>query len=450
MDENKLKATAITLSKVNFIVGVTWESVENGKSRALKKKAKRAGFDYWLSIKSVDVNDASFMFAGVDSSVIDYNEKYPLVSLAHHVQKFHSKNSYSIFEVNESKYWFVAFVNGNLSPLSDLYGSKDKIINAVNLFLSLTSKPSDGWDVISPNGFLDQDYRTENIRSLAQRSKPQKSSYFHKTHDKLGAALWAVVVALALLIYFGNEYYQERQLQDKIEVAQKELALKRKNMLENRLDELKPWGKKPLLHDYLKVCSETWKVAPLSIAGWRFKTAKCQYNNGVELSLSYLMMKGSTVDYFNSRLPYWFHKFIDWLELRKQKNGLFDTTAKFNIPGAANEAMFKVPIGKIEIPKPEELLNFDYQTQRLTSYAQRMNAELRLQESNTDHRDDDGAITVMPWRAIDFTFVTDIPLDRLFDASRFDDSGIRANSITLELVDYRIKYTIEGTVYASK
>lgn len=435
MDENKLKATAITLSKVNFIVGVTWESVENGKSRALKKKAKRAGFDYWLSIKSVDVNDASFMFAGVDSSVIDYNEKYPLVSLAHHVQKFHSKNSYSIFEVNESKYWFVAFVNGNLSPLSDLYGTKDKIINAVNLFLSLTSKPSDGWDVISPNGFLDQDYRTENIRSLAQRSKPQKSSYFHKTHDKLGAALWAGVIALALLIYFGNEYYQERQLQDKIEVAQKELALKRKNTLENRLDELKPWGKKPLLHDYLKACNETWKTAPLSIAGWRFKTAKCEYNNGTELSLSYLMMKGGTVDDFSSRLSYWYGS---------------AATVKFNIPGAANEAIFKVPIAKVGTPKPEKLLDFDFQTQRLTSYAQRMNADLRLQESNTDHRDDDGTITVMPWRAIDFTFVTDIPLDRLFDASRFDDTGIRANSIILELVDYRIKYTIEGTIYASK
>lgn len=435
MDENKLKAAAITIGKVNFIVGVTWESVENGKSRALKQKAKREGFDYWISIKSVDVNDASFMFSGVDSSVIDYNDKYPLVSLAHYVQKYHSKNSYSVFEVNESEYWFVAFVNGNLSPLSDLYGSKDKITNAVNLFLSLTTKPSDGWEVISPNGFFDQDYRAENIRSLAQRSKPQKSSYFHKTHDKLGAAIWGGVIALAILAYFGNEYYQERQLQEKIEVAQRELALKRKNTLENRLDELKPWGKIPFLHDYLKICSKTWKVAPLSIAGWRFKTAKCEYNNGAELSLSYLMMKGGTVDDFSSRLPYWYG------------NG---ATAKFNIPGAANEAIFKVPIAKLGTPKPEKLLDFDFQTQRLTSYAQRMNADLRLQESNTDHRDDDGAITVMPWRAIDFTFVTDIPLDRLFDASRFDDTGIRANSITLELVDYRIKYTIEGTIYASK
>lgn len=435
MDENKLKAAAITIGKINFIVGVTWESVENGKSRSLKRKAKRAGFDYWISIKSVDVNDSVFMFSGVDSSIIDYNEKYPLVSLAHYVQKYHSRNSYSIFEVNESEYWFVAFVNGNLSPLSDLYGTKDKITNAVNIFLSLTAKPNDGWEVISPNGFLDQDYRTENIRSLAQRSKPQKPSHFHKTHDKLGAAIWGGIIALALLIYFGNEYYRGRQLQDKIEVAQRELAFKRENTLENRLDELKPWGKKPLLHDYLKACSETWKLAPLSIAGWLFKTAKCEYNNGTELSLSYLMMKGGTVDDFNSRLPYWYGS---------------AATAKFNIPGAANEAIFKVPIAKIETPKPEKLLDFYFQTQRLTSYAQRMNADLRLQVSNTDHRDDDGTITVMPWRAIDFTFVTDIPLDRLFDATRFDDTGIRANYIILELVDYRIKYTIEGTIYAAK
>lgn len=435
MKDNKLKTATITTGKVNYIIGVTWESVENGKSGVLKQKARTKGYDYWLAFQSVDSNEHGFIFGGVDSSVIDINEKIPLVSLAHDVQKYHAKNSYSVFEVNESEYWFVAFVNGNLSPLSDLYGSKEIIINSVNLFLSLTAKPDCGWDVIAPNGFFNKDYRTENIRSVVQKSKPQKSSFFRKTQDKLATVIWIFVIALSVLCYFGNKYYQEQILQEKIKIAQQQLAMKRKNTLENKLDELKPWRKKPYLHDYLKSCSQAWKVAPLSIAGWRFKTARCEYNDSTALSLNYVMMKGSTVDDFISRLPYWYGHSV---------------TAKFNIPGAANEAIFKIPVTTTVTTESEKIPDFDFQTQRLTSYAQRMNAELRLQEINTDHRDDEGVITVMPWRALNFTFVTDIPPDRLFDVAKFDDTGIRANMITLELVDYRIMYTIDGTIYADK
>lgn len=436
MTENIIKTTAICIGKLNYIAGVSWQSIEVNKAKALKSRAKQNGYDYWMAVVKKINDETSYLFGGVDTTLIDVNEKLPFVSLASHVQQFHTDNSYSIFKVDDSNFWFVAYVNGFISPLSDIYGDKEQILNAVELFLKLTPSPLSEWDITSPSGFFDVDYRVENIREVIQRRKPQRTSFFKKTHDKKGALVWGAVIVAALLFYFGNNYYHKIQEEKKIQAAQKALAEKRKNAIENRIDELKPWSKLPRLHDLLSACNAKWKVAPLSIAGWRFSSAKCEYPDGAaDLVLTYSMIKGGTVNDFSARLPYFYGDHV---------------VPKFNIPGAANEASFELLLPKIALPMPESLPSFDIQTQRLTSYAQRMHAELRLEEVNTDYRDGDGLIIPMPWRALDFTFVTDIPLERLFDASRFNSIGMRAKVISLELIDYRIKYTVEGTIYATE
>jgi hypothetical protein len=54
----------------------------------------------------------------------------------------------------------------------------------------------------------------------------------------------------------------------------------------------------------------------------------------------------------------------------------------------------------------------------------------------------------LPWKRYSFTFITDIPPDRLFDATRFPGNGLRLSSVKAELRGSRITYTLEGMLYA--
>lgn len=227
-------------------------------------------------------------------------------------------------------------------------------------------------------------------------------------------------------------------MQKKIAEAQQALAIRKAELLSRQGDTLKPWGKQVRLSDFLARCHTQWQQAPLSVAGWLFKSARCESKDarsGIALTLRYTMGSGSTVDDFTRRLPDWYGGHL---------------RSEFNIPGAGNVATLHLDAQPVSANTPEALPDFDTLTQHLTSYAQKIGAQLRLVEQSSDWRDEGGNVIPMPWRKIRFTFITDIPPYILFLDSHYNSDGMRGDNVALDLSGARLKYTLEGDMYATK
>ncbi|MNR17893.1 Pilin accessory protein (PilO) [compost metagenome] len=182
----------------------------------------------------------------------------------------------------------------------------------------------------------------------------------------------------------------------------------------------------------LSACSTVWKAAQISIAGWIFNNATCDADG--KIALHYTLPSGGTVGDFAARLPVIYGP---------------DIQPEFNIPGRADDAAFTLAVPLSAPSGPESLLPGNLQIQHLTSYAQRINAQLRISELDTNTQLSQGSVQNLPWRTFSFTFITDIPPDRLFAPTRFNSSGIRASRIMTALKDNRLEYTIEGLLYAN-
>ena len=351
-------------------------------------------------------------------------------SLALHVLPLLPENGYAVIPLSETSLWFVATLGGQLSPLSDIVGTAEQIKKAIDVFVTMNPLPTAGWQVIAPDGFAQGETQPPPaLTDWLSLDRTRKTPRLSPTSVKAAAGLWIALLVLLIAGHFGWQYLQERR--ENAEIAAAKAALAAKRAAASSDSQARPWASQPRFNTVLRTCHNHWKTLPLSIAGWTFAQAQC--SPAGSLSANYALPEGGTVADFARRLP----------------DVYPGVPAGFNIPGAANMATFTLTFAPPASTGAETLPDNGTQTQRFTSFAQRLNAALQLIRQDNALRDDAGNIIPVPWITYTFTFVTDIPPDRLFLAQHFDDTGLRLQQVSLTQRDGQLTYTLEGYLYAA-
>lgn len=413
--------------KVHYVAGLNWQVIDQQPARRSRKQAREEGAEYYLVWRQPD---RVLLGMTVLSAVQETRDRQAYRSLALHVLPLLPENGYAVIPLSETALWFVATLGGQLSPLSDIVGSAEQIQKAIDVFVTMNPLPAAGWQVIAPDSFAQGETQPPPaLTDWLSRDRTRRTPRLSPTSVKAAAGLWIVLLVLLIAGHFGWQYLQERK--ENAEVAAAKAALAAKRAAASSDSQPRPWASQPRFNTVLRTCHNHWKTLPLSIAGWTFAQAQC--SPAGSLSVNYALPDGGTVADFASRLPDWYP----------------GIPAGFNIPGAANMASFTLTFALPASTGAETLPGNGTQTQRFTSFAQRLNAALQLTRLDNALRDDAGNIIPVPWLTYAFTFVTDIPPDRLFLAQPFDDTGLRLQQVSLTQRDGQLTYTLEGYLYAA-
>ncbi|MBU9819682.1 type 4b pilus protein PilO2 [Rahnella sp. BCC 1045] len=420
------------VGKIAFIAGLQWRWLPVRGRAKMRAEAREQLASRWVSLPVGDAGEpGSLLGTLVDRGETPVRHRQ-LASLALAVQPSLAPNAYGVFPLAEGRWWFVAVVNGLLSPYGDVVGSEQAVRAAVATFLMALPVPADGWTLYAPSGFFDGAVsRLEGLSSLLQGREAIERARLHKTESKTALSLWLLSGLLIGGAWWGYHVLQSHQDEVRRAHAQALIRAQQAALVQHPEQLLKPWGGQPDFASVLKSCSGLWQQAPLSIAGWLFNTAVC--SNKGSMTLHYTLPKGGTVGDFAARLPALYGE---------------NVRAVFNIPGAADDASFTLPVTITPVTVPEPLLPGEEQIQRMTSYAQRLNARLRFSAPRVLNQKINQTEMPLPWKTYSFTFITDIPPDRLFASTRFSGNGIRIQTITVALHRSRLTYILEGTLYA--
>jgi len=413
--------------KVHYVAGLNWEIIVSQSTRRSRKKARGEGADHYLVWRG----DAPLLGMTALSAFRETRDRQPYRSLALHLLPQLPQNGYIVLPLSKTQWWFVATLGGQLSPLSDIVGSVEQIKSAINVFIMMNPLPPAGWQVVAPEDFgLENTQYPPSLDHLLAQAKGHKTPRLAPTNAKAAAVLWLVLLGIIIAGHFGWQYWEQHKEDEEIAVAQAELAARRAAIKSENGH--RPWADLPRFNTVLQTCHNHWKTLPLSIAGWTFTQAQCTPAGA--LSVNYALPEGGTVADFANRLPYWYP----------------GVAAAFNIPGAANMGSFTLSFTAPSTTGAENVPSNAIQTQRFTSFAQRINAALQIVKQDNSLRDDAGNLIDVPWNTYTFTFVTDIPPDRLFLTQHFDDTGLRLAQVSLTQRDGQLTYTLEGYLYAAK
>jgi hypothetical protein len=419
-----------------LVAGLHWQYLPLRGRRSMRLRAKEAHATHWAVLPTGDGQAQGTLLGTV--TLTDKTRRkggrHTLASMALAVLPALPEACYGVFPLPNEQYWFVAVSDGMLSPFGDIVGDEAAIRIAVSNFLQITADPAAGWTVYAPSGFFPElDAEDKALSTLIDNKVGLRRARLSQTHNPQMLWLWGIAVVALGAGYVGYSAWQTHQEDKRIAAAQAALLARQQLEQQAPADNLKPWATQPRFPPMLSACSNVWKDAQISIAGWVFNTATCDAHG--KITLHYTLPSGGSVGDFALRLPAIYGS---------------DIHPVFNIPGSADDASFALPVS-LSLPEhPEVLLPGSQQIQNLTSYAQRINARLRLSEMDVSTQLTQGDVQNLPWRTYSFTFITDIPPDRLFAPTRFNSSGIRASSITTTLKNNRLEYTIEGLLYANR
>lgn len=422
--------SVVPSGKHALIAGLHWQWVSVRGRRRMRIEARDQLASHWLALPAGTADEpATWLGTLADDTVVLPKGKRP-ASLAAALLGSVPADCWGIFLLPGGRYWFMAVTGGHPSPYGDVTGDAATALRAAELFRSTAPAPSTGWTVFDPDTLLDlPDARRDALSALLPATVPARA-LLHKTDSRTPSRLMLLAAVIAAGAWYGNHWLEEKEKAEHAAWVQAELTRAREAAALKPASLNKPWGGQPDFSGMLSACVKQWRQAPLSIAGWVFSQATCEATG--QLTLHYALPDGGTVGDFAARLP--------------QLYGA-GAQAVFNMPGPSDDASFKETVRFAAAPA-EMLLPGDEQLRRMTSYAQRLRANLRFSEPvvltqtvGQDH-------IPLPWKRYSFTFITDIPPDRLFDASRFPGNGLRLSSVKAELHSSRLTYTLEGMLYA--
>lgn len=422
----------VPFGKHALIAGLHWQWVSARGRRRMRIEARDQFASHWLALPAGTADDpATWLGLLTDDAAVLPKGKRP-ASLAAAVLESVPTDCWGIFLLPDGKYWFMAVTGGHPSPYGDVTGDAATTLRAAEQFRTTAPAPSAGWTVFDPETLLDlPTARRDSLDALIPSSVPPRA-LLHKTESRTASRLILLGVVCVAAAWYGSHLLDVRKKAEHDAWVQAELTRAREAAALKPASLSKPWGGQPDFSGMLSACVKQWRQAPLSIAGWVFNRAICEVTG--QLTLHYALPDGGTVGDFAARLPQIYGP---------------STQAVFNMPGPSDDASFKQAVRFATSPA-EALLPGDEQLRRMTSYAQRLRANLRFSEPAVLTQNVGQDQISLPWKRYSFTFITDIPPDRLFDASRFPGNGLRLSSVKAELHSSRLTYTLEGMLYAEK
>ncbi|MGJ3447699.1 type 4b pilus protein PilO2 [Enterobacter sp. PTB] len=407
-----------------LVAGLHWQFLPVGGRRGMRLRAREENASHWVALPLT----GGTLLGTV--SLPGVTRGKPLVSLALQLQPLLPPDGYAVFALPDGRYWFTAAREGRLSMFADVAGDEAVVRAAVDRFLQATPEPEAGWSVNGPAGFFPgTDAQTLTLAALVA-GKSLRHARLQATANTRARLLQ--LVALGVLAGGYGLWHLHLAQQEQARIAAARAALQAEQQQEAVGAQQKPWAGSRALPVTLTQCETALRQVPLSVAGWTFSTADCQEDG--TLSLHYALPPGGTVSDFAARLPEYYA----------------NASPVFNIPGNADDASFTLEVPMPVPAAPEDIPDGDTQIRRLTSYAQRLGAQLRLTEDGPLTQVVGDQTLTLPWRLYSFTFITPIPPDRLFAGARFDSRGMRLTHVATALQNSRLVYTLEGKLYANR
>lgn len=433
MTSELISAPAISIvpaGKTALVAGLQWQWISARGGRRMRIEARDQLASYWLALPAGTADDPASWLGCLPDEAFDLPKGKRLASLAATVLASVPADCWGVFQLPAGKYWFMAVTGGHPSPYGDVVGDAASAVRAAELFRATAPAPSAGWTVFDPDSLLDiQDARRDRLDALIPASLPALA-LLHKTDSRTVSRLLMLGVVCVAAAWFGSQWLDARKKAEHDAWVQAELTRARETAALKPASLSKPWGGQPDFSGMLSACVKQWRQVRLSIAGARERKDICDASG--QMTMHYHLLDGVTVSDFAARLAEIYGP---------------DVQAVFNMPGPSDDASFKLPVQFASSP-PEPLLPGDEQLRRMTSYAQRLRANLRFSEPVVLIQTVGQDRIPLPWKRYRFTFITDIPPDRLFDASSFKGNGLRLSTVTAELQGSRYTYTLEGVLYA--
>ena len=339
------------------------------------------------------------------------------------------RNGLAVLDGGEGAYWFVALTDGELSVLSDVYGSADTVRMAVKTWQRFLTVSPDF--CLAPEGLL-PDLPTETVSAealLPRHSRlqavlaPWRSGMRQVSTQKSNTRL----VLLAVTVIAGWLGWQHWQAQQAAARDRTEHAAFLARQAGQKKPVIAPWNSLPSPAVMVSSCTNQWKALPLSVAGWTFGQVECGPDNqGHPVLVSrYQRASSSVVGDFTRRLRVYYP----------------GVTPAFNIPGAANTAQFILPVEATRHRPPQQLQPSATLLEAFTSWSQQISAALTLRKATGTRN------VPLPYALWHFTLKTDIPPEHLFHRA-FPGLVIRKIVVSLSAQDARLHYTLEGELYA--
>lgn len=411
------------------MAGLLWKVAEANRKLDHRRLARKEDADHFISLaqpSGVLIGTANLSLTGLTP-----RQAGQANALAPSLLTLLGDNAWAVFELENGEYYFVATTGGSLSLLSDITGSLEEIRKAVERYLSYTGAEATSV-VFCPVGFMPGlTAQKGDLNQLLASLTRERTFRLKPISTRRPMAIWSFTILLAVAGWYGYSAWQQKQEQKELEI--KRLAIENAQRLVKK-DPPKPWESLPDAKSFIQTCSEGWNVQ-LSMAGWPFKAAMCGNDDeGLYVRLAWRKPEGGTLAPFRQRLAYFYP----------------DLKPFFNIPGEADTGGVKKPLKAIiHSSSQEHIGDGDEITQRLTNYAQQIQAKLVLREDNKGNVIVDGNLVDLPWRTYSFQLDTDIPPENLFGPD-IDKSGIRLNVITMTLNNARLHYSLEGILYATR
>jgi hypothetical protein len=423
-------AIAVPSGKYVLLAGLHWQWVPARGRRRMRIEARDQLAGQWVALPAGTADDPAAWLGLLGDDAPELPKGKRAASLVAALTGRVPADCWGVFMLPAGLWWFMAMTGGHPSPYGDVTGDAAAITRASELFRAQEHAPAAGWVVFDPDGLFNlPDAKRDALEGLLPGTVPARAR-LQKTDGRTAQHLMLAALVLGAAAWGGNHWLDAKKQAEHDAWVQAELVRARAAAAEKPASLTRPWGGQPDFPGMLTACVHQWRLAPLSIAGWIFSRVTCEAKG--QLTLHYTLPDGGTVGDFAARLPALYGP---------------DTPVTFNMPGPSDDASFKETVRFTPAPA-ERLLPGDEQLRRMTSYAQRLRANLRFSEPVALIQLVGQEKVPLPWKRYSFTFITDIPPDRLFDASRFPGNGLRLSSVKAELHGSRLTYTLEGMLYA--
>ncbi|WP_436883030.1 type 4b pilus protein PilO2 [Enterobacter asburiae] len=405
-----------------FVAGLHWQFLPVGGKRGMRLRAREENASHWVAAPLT----GGTLLGTVPLAAVARGK--PLASMALQLLPLLPPDGYAVFALPDGRYWFTATHAGRLSMFADIVGDETAMRAAAERFIQATPEPESGWSVNGPEGFF-PGAQTLSLAAL-EEGKPRRHARLQATANTQARLLQLGVLSVVVGGY--GLWHLHLAHQEQARVAAARAALQAEQQQEASGAQQKPWAGSRSLPVTLAQCEAALRQVPISVAGWTFATSDCQ-DDGT-LTLHYALPPGGTVSDFAARLPEYYA----------------DASPVFNIPGNADDASFTLSVPMPAAGPPEDIPGGDTQIRSLTSYAQRLGAQLLLTEDGPLTRVVGDQTLTLPWKLYSFTFITPVPPDRLFADTRFDTRGMRLGHVATALQGSRLVYTLEGKLYANR
>lgn len=420
-DSNPIPAGAFRLSvppDQHWLAALQWEITPVQSRLSLRRRGARTSATHFLATRFSDSELLACWAA------LPKNDAPPPVSAALAVAHQLDDNGYAVFELQPDVYWFVATCQGQLSVLSDKVGNRDSTLRAVSFFLTM-NPGIETWTVIAPPDFF-ADGRASTPTPLVDFTLLPGAArrYGLKALSLRRPLLQYALIALAVVTVFAGRHvylsWQETQaLQARQQQLRQAAAVPAKALPP-------PWPAQPDVQRVIQGNDE--HSIPLSVAGWLFESKT--YTPQSDMALVYRRSGNASV-----------------VDFKRRAQVLFGDAhpVTFNIPGGADEATVILPVSALPGSGQQTLTGLTDAMMTLTTFAQRQNAPLRLDPQPATQLINGEEVT-LPWREVRFTLI--LPISPAVYGDALPMPGLRLTRIRTLREGVRLRYTLEGTLYA--